>query len=336
MPTKAWDLLQPFLLMFLVATIGVLGYMLVEDFRFVEALYMTVITITTAGFTEVRPLSDHGRVFTICMLILSWVSLAWAITRIIQYIISGEINKFFKYRKLMGAIDKLDQHVIICGFGRNGQQAAKTLHVHNIPFVIIEKREELLQKTEAEFPELLFLIGDATEDDLLRRAGIERANSLITCLPTDSDNVFIVLSARSLNASIRIISRASESSTAPKLTKAGADHVIMPDRIGGTHMATLVSKPDVIEFIDYLSGEEGESIHMESVDYQHIPVEVRDRSLKEIMAWKKTGVNCIGIKNADGKFLINPPEETHLKAGMKVFVLGTKAQIQEMKVNIER
>jgi voltage-gated potassium channel len=333
--TRAWDLIQPFLLLFFVATIGVSGYMMVEDFTFVEALYMTVITITTAGFTEVRPLSDNGRIFTICMLILSWISLAWAITRIIQYIINGEINKFFKQRKLMTAITKQNGHVIICGFGRNGQQAAKTLRYHNQSFVVIEKDAALLRKMQVEYPGLLYIQGDATDDDLLKQAGIERASSLISSLPTDADNVFIVLSARSLNSKIRIISRASESTAAPKLKKAGADYVIMPDKIGGTHMATLVSKPDVIEFIDFLSGEEGEAIHMESVDYKQLPVIVRDASLRQIMDWKKTGVNCIGIRNEQGKFVINPPEDIRIKAGMKVFVLGTREQIELMKENIE-
>lgn len=334
MQSKAWELLQPFVLLFLVASIGVIGYMLVEDFRFVEALYMTVITITTAGFTEVRPLSDQGRLFTISMLVLSWVSLAWAITRIIQYIINGEINKYFKNRKTMKAIEKLKDHVIICGFGRNGQQAAQTLGFHNKQFVVIEKKEELIEQYMREHPNLLYLSGDATNDDLLKQAGIERAHALISSLPADADNVYIVLSARSLNSQIRIISRASDSNAAPKLKKAGANHVIMPDKIGGTHMATLVSKPDVIEFIDFISGEEGEAIHIESVDYLQLPEIIRNKSLKEVMHWNKTGVTCIGVKNADGKFMINPPTETLITIGTKVFVLGTRQQIEQMKGNI--
>lgn len=334
MQSKAWELLQPFLLLFMVASIGVVGYMLVEDFRFVEALYMTVITITTAGFTEVRPLSDEGRLFTVSMLILSWVSLAWAITRIIQYIINGEINKYFKTRKIMQSIDKLQNHVIICGFGRNGQQAARTLGFHNKHFVVIEKREELVQQFLQDHPNLLYLIGDATNDDLLKQAGIERAHALISSLPADADNVYIVLSARSLNGHIRIISRASESTAAPKLKKAGANHVIMPDKIGGTHMATLVSKPDVIEFIDFISGEEGEAIHIESVDYLQLPESIRDKSLKEVMEWNKTGVTCIGVKIPSGKFVVNPPQETLISSNTKVFVLGTRQQIEQMKGNI--
>jgi len=171
---------------------------------------------------------------------------------------------------------------------------------------------------------------------ILQKAGISRAKALVITLPEDADNVFIVLSARSLNPRIQIISRASQHGSAAKLKKAGANNVIMPDKIGGTHMATLVSKPDVIEFIDYLSGEEGESINMESVDYSKLPPEIQDKSLSIIMAWKKTGVNCIGIKSSDGKFVINPPDDTIIKEGMKVIVLGTRQQIDDMKHNVEK
>jgi voltage-gated potassium channel len=133
---------------------------------------------------------------------------------------------------------------------------------------------------------------------------------------------------------IRIISRASDSATMPKLKKAGADNVILPDRIGGTHMATLVSKPDVIEFIDYLSGEEGESINVESVPYDELPEKIKDRPLQDVMNWNKTGVNCIGIKNGEGKFVINPPEDTIITRGMKVILLGTRPQIDNMRKNL--
>ncbi|MEO6315317.1 MAG: potassium channel protein [Chitinophagaceae bacterium] len=329
-----WRLLQPFVILHGIIAAGIAGYMLIEDFSFVEAVYMTTISVTTAGFTEVHTLSSAGRMFTVLLLITSWASFAFALTRITQYIISGEINKYFKYRKLMGAIDKMNGHVIVCGYGRNGRQAAKTLKEHGEPFVVIERDEALIEKNLAEDPGLIYLHGDGTDDDVLRRAGIDRAKALISALPTDADNVFIVLSARSMNAAMQIISRAASGNSIAKLKKAGADSVIMPDRIGGTHMATLVTKPDVIEFIDYLSGEEGESINMESVPWYQLPDEIRDKTLQEIMYWKITGVNCIGIKNKDGRFVINPPGDTIIEDGMKVIVLGTRQQIEEMKENI--
>ena len=330
----AWKLIQPFLILITITIIGIVGYMIIEGFTLVEAIYMTTISVTTAGFTEVRPLTNAGRMFTVFLLITSWGSFAFALTRLTQYIISGEINKYFKTRRIMGAIEKLNAHVIICGYGRNGQQAAETLGYHGLQYVVIENDNKRVEDALAEFPELLIVHGDSTDDDVLRKAGISKAQALICALPVDAQNVFIVLSARSLNPDIQIISRASDSNTYPKLKKAGANSVIMPDKIGGTHMATLVSKPDVIEFIDYLSGEEGEAIHIESVSYDQIPEGIRGHSLSEIMSWKKTGVNCIGIKNLDGKFVINPPDNILVTEGMKILVLGTKQQIQKMKFNI--
>ncbi len=331
---KSWGyrLIFPFLLLQGIIVTGIAGYMIIEKYNFIEALYMTTLAVTTVR--EVKPLSHGGELFTTFLLIFSWGALIFILSRLTQFIVSGEINKFFKTRKLMIAIEKLDQHVIVCGFGRNGQQAARTLKVHNVPFVVVEKREEMIEQNVADHADLVYLLGDGTDDDVLKKAGIERARALITALPTDSDNVFIVLTARSVNPTIRIISRASSMASQPKLIKAGADSVILPDKIGGTHLATLVSKPDVIEFIDYLSGEEGESINMESVLYNDLPDAIKDKSLKEVMTWKKTGVNCIGIKNKEGKFVINPPENTIIAQSMKVIVLGTRQQIEEMKGNL--
>ncbi len=314
--------------------IGVIGFVLIEGYNFLEAMYMTTISVTTAGFQEVRPLTVGGRVFTMFLLITSWASFAFAITRITQFVTSGEINQYFKMRRLMNATNKLSGHVIVCGYGRNGQQASETLLVQNVPHIVIDKMENRMNKAAAVHPDLLFILGDSTDDNVLRQAGIERANALITALPEDADNVFIVLSARAINPNIQIISRASNHNSIAKLRKAGANNVIMPDRIGGTHMATLVTKPDVIEFIEYLSGEEGESIHMESVPFHDLPNEIKNKTLKEVMSWKKTGVNCIGIKDPEGKFVINPPDDVVIEDGMKVIVLGTKWQIDHMKGNL--
>ena len=327
-------LLQPLFIILFISFVGVIGYVLIEKYNFLEAIYMTTLSVTTVGFSEVKPLSNAGRIFTMFMLITSWGTFAFAITRITQFVISGEINKYFKARKIMSGIDKLKNHVIICGFGRNGRQAARTLKAHNQEFMVIENNVEYIEEFVKQHADLLYLVGNATDDDLLKNAGIERAKALITTLPDDADNVFIVLSARSLNPGMQIISRSSNANTTAKLRKAGADNVIMPDMIGGTHMATLISKPDIIEFIDYLSGEDGASIHMEAVDYEDLPKSLKGKSLLEIINWKKTGVICIGIKNNAGKFSINPSENITIEPGMKIIVLGTLLQIEQMKENL--
>ena len=324
-----------FLVIAAITITGTTGFMLIEHYSLLDAVYMTVITVTTIGYKEVYPLSDAGKIFNIILIISSFGTFTYAIARLTQFLISGEMAMYFKNKKLMQAIHQLHDHVIICGFGRNGQQAASTLMAHKVPFVVIEKDNHNIEQWLTDHPSLTYMNADATEDETLVRAGIHKARALVITLPQDADNVFIVLSARSLNTSIQIISRASQHGTTTKLKKAGADNIVMPDKIGGTHMATLVSKPDVVEFIEYLSGEEGESINMESVDYNRLPPEIRDQPLNVIMSWKKTGVNCIGIKSSDGKFLINPPEDTIVSAGMKVIVLGTRVQIDAMKHNVE-
>jgi len=313
---------------------GVFGYMLIDHFNFLDALYMAVITITTVGYHEVGPLSEAGKVFNIVFIVTSFLTFSYVLARITQSIASGELTYYFNKKRLMRELEKMENHVIICGYGRNGQQAAKTLRAHKISYVIIEKNEDTMRHHKLNDPSLVYLAGDATEDSLLLKAGIEKAVAVLVSLPEDADNVFIVLSARSLNANVQIVSRASHQSATAKMYKAGANNVVMPDMIGGTHMATLVSKPDVVEFIDFLSGEDGEAIHIEAVGYNKLPSAIRDKSLKQIMDWKKTGVNCIGIKDENGKFYINPPEEIVISKGMKVIVLGTKDQIADMKRNV--
>ena len=322
------------LLVLLVIVTGTAGFMLLEDFSFLDALYMTIITVSTIGYGETRTLDDSGRIFNMFLIAGSLTTTAFAITMITRYVIDGEINLYFKNRRIMSEINKLENHVIVCGYGRNGRQATETLTQHKVHFVIIEKDEKRIAENEFDAKKMLYIKGDATLDETLIRAGINKAKALITALPEDADNVFIVLTACSLNDKIRIISRASNAGSVAKLKKAGADNVILPDKIGGTHMATLVTKPDVIEFIDYLSGEEGESIHLEAVSYESMPNELKGKSLSEIMLWRKTGVNCLGIKNDEGKFVINPDETTIIEKGMKVIVLGTKEQIEEMKGNV--
>jgi voltage-gated potassium channel len=333
---KSYKLFMPLIIIAAIIFIGVVGFMFIEDFPLLDALYMTIITVTTVGYEEVHQLSKAGMIFNMLLIISSFATFAYALAKLTQYVVDGEINKFLKTRKIMSAIKELKDHVIICGYGRNGKQAAKILTHHKLKCVVIENNDERIEHELAKKEGMLYIKGDATDDEVLKSAGIERAKALITALPEDADNVYIVLSARSLSNNLKIISRSSNPAAGTKLRKAGADSVISPDKIGGTHMATLVSKPDVIEFIDYLSGEEGESIHLESVGYETLPNELKDKTLQEIMAWRKTGVNCIGIKDADGKFIINPPEGTMINNRMKVIVLGTRQQIEEMKGNVER
>jgi voltage-gated potassium channel len=312
---------------------GVIGFMVIDNYTFIDALYMTVITVATIGYHEVKPLSEPGKIFNIIFIITSIALFTYALSSLTKYIVSGEMAAYFKKRNLMNAIDKFTNHVIICGFGRHGQQAAKILMANHIDFVVIDNSEINIKSWLNENQLLVYIHGDATDDDILIKAGIKKAKALLLTLPADADNVFIVLSARSINPNLSIISRASLKSTVTKLKTAGADHIILPEMIGGTHMATLISKPDVIEFINNLWGDEAESINIESVAYEELPRELKDKSIQEIINWHNTGVNCLGIKNEKGRFIINPPQNTTINPQMKIMLFGTMHQIADMKLH---
>lgn len=311
--------------------IGVGGYMIIEQYNFIDALYMTVITIATIGYREVRPLSEAGKIFNILFIVSSIAIFTYALSSLTRYIVSGEMALYFKNRKLMNAIDDFSDHVVICGFGRHGQQAAHILMTNKINFVVIDTSEIGITGWLIENKKLVYVHGDATDDDVLIKAGIKKAKSLILTLPEDADNVFIVLSARAINPALVIISRASVKGSAAKLKTAGANHVILPELIGGSHMATLISKPDVIEFINNLWGDQAESINIESVAYEELPASLKDKSIDEIISWHGTGVNCLGIKNEKGTFIINPPRETVIHPQMKIMLFGTMNQIAGIK-----
>ena len=303
--------------------------MLVEHLTFLEALYMTVITITTIGYGEVRPATSEGRIFTILFIISSFGAVSYAFAALTQYVVSGELQSYFKNRKLMQALHKMNNHVVICGLGRNGQQAANTLRAQRVPFVAIDYRETNLNEYLIDNPDLVYIKGDATQDELLIKAGIHNAIGLICALPTDADNVFIVLTARALNDKVKIVSRASYASSIVKLKKAGADDVIMPDRIGGTQMATLLTKPDVVEFIHYLNDATVDDACIETIPYEKLSHSKRGVSLREMMqVHKDSNVICIGVKNTEGQFIIKPPEDTVMQPGMKLIILGNKTHLQ--------
>ncbi|GIV26740.1 MAG: potassium transporter TrkA [Bacteroidia bacterium] len=310
--------------------IGVFGYMFIEKIPFLDALYMTVITVATVGYREIVPPSDAGKIFTIFLIITSFGIFAYAISSITQFIVEGEFNQFFKNRKKVEEIAKLHNHVIICGFGRNGRQAAQVLKAHNQRFVVIEKDSNITDNITHKYKHLV-LNGDASNDETLIKAGIQRAKAIITTLPNDADNLFIVLSARHLNPNIYIISRASEENSDTKLKIAGANKVIMPDKVGGAHMGTLVLKPDTVELIEMISSQGLNDVSLEEILYSDLSASLQHKTLKELELRHKCGANIIGFKTPDGHYIINPSPDTPIIPNSKIFVLGTKEQIKRLK-----
>ncbi len=319
-------------ILLLIMLTGIIGFITIEHYKFIDALYMTVITLATIGYHEVEPLSDAGKIFNIIFIISSFAVFAYIISSLTRDIVSGEMARHFKNRKLMNAIEKFSGHVIICGFGRHGQQAAEILLSNKVNFVAIDTAEVHMKNWLSENKHLVYIHGDATDDEVLIKAGIKNAKALLLTLPEDADNVFTVLSARAMNSGLIIISRAQLKSSVGKLKTAGADHVILPELIGGAYMAALISKPDVIEFINNLWGDQAESINIESVAYEKLPSAVKDKSILEIVNWYNTGVHCLGIKSEAGKFIINPPQETIISPEMTIMLFGSMQQIADLKL----
>lgn len=310
-------------------TIGVFGYMLLSGYSFVDALYMTVITLSTVGFSEVQPLNDGEKIFTIFLITTSIVIFGYTVSAFTEYIVSGQLFKQLKLKKVQKTIENLHNHTIICGFGRNGKQAMLKLKSYNERFVIIEKSEKVINTIEGK--DFLCIHGDATMDETLIKAGIKKAKNLITALPSDADNLFVVLSASQLNNECAIISRASDESSYNKLKIAGAENVIMPDKLGGDHMASLVVTPDVIDFVDRLTIAGETTTNLKEIDVDDLPEKYVHKTILDLDLRKKTGCTVIGYKTPEKEYVINPEASTVLVEGSSLIVLGRPEQINKLR-----
>ncbi|WP_333908104.1 NAD-binding protein [Tenacibaculum finnmarkense] len=234
-----------------------------------------------------------------------------------------------KNKKSAKKIEKLKGHTIVCGYGRNGKQAISKLHSYNQKLVVVEKYDDIIKELDEH--EILNIQGDATTDEALLKAGILNADYLITVLPSDADNLFVVLTASQLNKKCKIISRASEESSCSKLKIAGADNVIMPDKLGGAHMASLVVTPDVIEFVDRLTIEGDTTANLEEIQIDNLPTEYLNRTILDLDIRKKTGCTVIGYRRKNKEYIINPEASLSLKAGGSLIVLGRPEQIIKLR-----
>ncbi|MCG8581323.1 MAG: potassium channel protein [Bacteroidales bacterium] len=318
-------------LLVLTIAIGSVGYMIIEDYRFVDAVYMTVITMATVGFREVVPLTDAGKIFTVFLIIFSLGIFGYVITQVTRIIFEGVLHQSYKAYQLRKKIVKLEDHIIVCGFGRNGYQACVELAEHGEQFVIVEKRDHVVSRI-LEDPELLYVQGDASSEEVLDAAQIRKARALITALPNDADNMFVVLTAAEMNPSLKIISRASDFRSDTKLRRAGATNVIMPDRIGGQRMAKLVTQPDVVEFIEYLLLQRSKDVQLMEIDCNKLAVANYKKTIRELRLREKSGANLVGIKTAEGAYLFNPSPDIEITPADKLFVLGSPNQIEQFEM----
>lgn len=311
--------------------IGMAGFMWLEGYNAREAFYMTVITIATVGFGEVQPLSPAGQVFTSVLIILNFGIFAYALSVFSYYVINGEIFKKMHQSHINNMIDKLKGHVIVCGYGRYGREVTLNFLHHRTPFVVVESDRQVVEEIQNSSDPILYIEDDATHDEALQRAGIARAKALIAALPDDSENLFIVLTARQLNPSLNIISRTSNARSQRKLLLAGANHVVMPEQIGGFYMATLVSKPGATEFFSYITRESESDIEFEELRYRDLPPACQNKPIHELHIRRETGANIIGYKQPNGGYIVNPSPDTVLVDNSSFIVLGTREQLERLR-----
>jgi voltage-gated potassium channel len=317
-------------LVFCVFMAGVFGFKLFSEYTWIDAIYMTVITITTVGYGEVHPLSPNEKIFASILIISSIFIVGYAIKVISEYVLSKNNIGNFKLKRVKRTIENIEGHVIICGYGRNGKQATEKLNDYKQKFVVVEMDEEAINQHGAE--DILFVHGNAIEDESLLEAGITKASTLICALPSDADNLFIVLSARQINPNLKIISRATEETSFKKLKLAGADNVILPDKIGGDHMANLVVTPDLVEFLDNLSvSGEKDSINVEQISFEKVCPGGVEKSIRELDIRKKTGCSIIGYKGSDGAYIVNPEPSLMVQKDSKLILIGRPDQIRNLK-----
>jgi voltage-gated potassium channel len=311
-----------------VFVIGIGGYMVIEGWNFFDSLYMVVITLATVGFGETHPLTFHGRIFTI-VLILVWAGIGfYALSTIIQPIIEGEIRKVLGRKKLEKEIRNLKDHYIVCGFGRMGSYISRELRNASVSYIIIEKDEYLREKLERE--NYLYLYGNASEDEVLIEAGVKKARGLVAVVASDADNVYITLTARQLNPNLFILARSTNESSERKLQQAGANKVISPYQMGAVRMVQAILRPAVLDFIEIAF--HGKSMELQCEEFLVKPnSSLVGSSLQEAEIRKNLGVIIVAIKETSGKMVFNPSRDVRINAGDTLITLGEKKDLVRLE-----
>lgn len=313
-----------------VLIVGTVGYVVVERWSWLDALYMTVITVGTVGFREVQPLSDAGKVLTIVLVLGGVSAIAFAFATTLDFLLEGHLKGFLEEKRMNKLLAGLSQHHIVAGMGRVGSEVARSFAAEGVPFVVIDNCPDCVQRATAEgWP---VLEADATEEAALRAAGIERASSLVTALDTDAANVFVALTARTLNPKLFIVARSSASSSEDKLMRAGADRVITPSVIGGIRMASMVLHPHVSQYVDLFDKAGGE-MRLEEVELAEDSPLV-GRTLKDARITERTGVFVLAMRSRDGRVAATPASDTMLQAGTRMVVMGSVGQLEKLATSL--
>lgn len=313
--------------------IGTIGFSAIEGYSAFDAFYMTLITITTVGYQELRPLSHAGRIFNSFVIFFGVSAMFFAVGSMTQTIIELELQDLYGKRRRKRMISKLHEHFIVCGFGRVGRNASYELQRSAVPFLVLDRNEQRVAR--ASEAGMLAMLGDATNDDHLREAGVLRARGLIAALPSDAENLFIILSAKTLNPRLIVVTRASEEQAEEKLRRAGADTVFAPYTMAGRRLAHSLVRPHVIEFLDFTTNPAGPKIMMEQV-----PVKAGTRLVAKTLGavLSDSGLNVIvlAIRHADGQMVFNPPATTAISADDFLIVLGEQVNLKKLEEALTR
>lgn len=308
--------------------IGTIGYMLIEGWSMNDALYMTAITLSTVGFGEVNRLSSLGQIFTILLIFLGVGVIFYSFSFMAEYVVSINMVDEFRKRRSKSMVNKLEDHVIICGYGRVGKSAAATLQEGQRQIVIIDSDPANVQ--QALDAGIISLEGDATQDEILLEAGLPKAWGIVITTGEDSLNLFIVLSARSIKSDLFVVARANQASSVIKLRRAGADRVVSPHQIGGQHMANIIIRPHVTDFFDVVTLKGGEELWIEELIISaRCPFD--GKSVGEADIRRKTGVTLVALYRQDIGANIVPDADTRLEAGDELILLGTRTQLNKME-----
>lgn len=311
-----------------VITIGVLGYRVLENFSWLDAFYMTAITLSTVGFREVQPLSPTGQIFTMFLLAGGLGVVLYTLTAVMEKVVEGEFQQFFGRRRMQKQIEALTDHYIVCGFGRIGEIVCRELVSKPVPFVIIEKDAERSRTAEA--AQYLVLTGDAADEETLITVGAKRAKGLFATLATDADNVFVTLTAKGVNSALFVVARAESDRSERTLLRAGADKVISPYAMGGHRMAQAALRPAVVDIIDLATHHQSLELQMEEVSITAASLS-KGRTLREAGLSEQPGIIIVAIKRASGRMLFNPQPEERLAVGDSVIALAEAPQLKEIE-----
>lgn len=327
--TKTRNLIFAAVMLFLVVSIGTAGYMILEKWNFLDSLYMTVITLTTVGFSEVHPVSEQGRILTMTILVSGLGVVGYLVGTLTQILVEGQLLRIMGRKKLERQIEKLKDHIIICGYGRVGRIICEEIYRSKpTPLVVIDSDSTVTAKIEEDGH--LYLLGDATEEQCLLRAGIRSAKGLATALDSEADNVYITLTAKGLKPTLFIIARAGRIGSEKKLLQAGANHVVSPHQIGGYRMAQALLRPNVTEFIDFATHDPGAGMGMEEIPVRPNS-KLMDVALVDSGIRKELDLIIVAIKKADGTMLFNPASHTTIQIGDTLIALGQRSSLIKLE-----